>query len=122
MAEDFVNNHYNKTYDTERANIQKHYHPEAMLTFESENHVGAQAISAKLNSLPFQQVRHTVLTVRVQPSVTSGFVIALVTGQFEALGLDKPFGYSQVFQLAVPQSGRAEDFLVCNDLFMLAFN
>ncbi|CAG9999111.1 unnamed protein product [Clonostachys byssicola] len=121
LVTQFVENHYLPDYDRNRGIISKYYHPQAMLTFESENHVGSEAIQAKLNSLPFQEIRHDKPNVRVQPSVTDGFVIALITGHFEASGLDKPFGFSQVFQLKVPDTLQADQFLICNDVFLLAF-
>ncbi|CAH0052913.1 unnamed protein product [Clonostachys solani] len=141
---------YNATYDNNRAAISKYYvryctwpetwgkklvansldqHPQAMLTFESENFVGSSAIFEKLNSLPFQQVQHLEPTVRVQPSVTDGFVLVMITGHFAALGLDNSFAYSQAFQLKVPDAldpnvpaeQNAEKFQICNDFFMLNF-
>ncbi|CAH0014791.1 unnamed protein product [Clonostachys rhizophaga] len=104
-------------------------HPQAMLTFESENHVGAEAIQGKLGSLPFQEIRHDKPTVRVQPSVTDGFVLVMITGHFSASGLDKPFAYSQAFQLKVPDiidpnlspEQNAAKFQICNDFFLLSF-
>ncbi|CAG9943702.1 unnamed protein product [Clonostachys rosea f. rosea IK726] len=144
QADTFIKQHYTPDFGCNRAAIQKYYvryyawpetwkknlvanyldqHPQAMLTFEDENHVGSVAIQAKLTSLPFQEMRHDIknTNIRVQPSVTDGFVIVLITGHFEASELDRILGYSRVFQLKVPDTAQAKDFLICNDIYLLSY-
>uniref|UniRef100_A0A8H7NF75 NTF2-related export protein n=1 Tax=Bionectria ochroleuca TaxID=29856 RepID=A0A8H7NF75_BIOOC len=123
LVDTFIKQHYTPDFGCNRAAIQKYYHPQAMLTFEDENHVGSVAIQAKLTSLPFQEMRHDIknTNIRVQPSVTDGFVIVLITGHFEASELDRILGYSRVFQLKVPDTAQAKDFLICNDIYLLSY-
>lgn len=53
----------------------------------------ANLASQTQQSLPFQEIRHDKPTVRVQPSVTDGFVLVMITGHFT---VRSPSPYSQV--------------------------
>jgi hypothetical protein len=71
-----------------------------MMSFEGAQTMSADAIIAKLVSLPFQTVRHKISTVDAQPSHPSnGTIIVMVTGQILVDGETNPQQFSQVFHL-----------------------
>ena len=76
----FVDHYYN-TFDTARSSLASLYSEQAMLTFEGSETQGQQAILQKLTSLPFQQCKHHVATLDVQPSPMQGGIMVFVTGQ-----------------------------------------
>ncbi|KAJ6105668.1 Nuclear transport factor NTF-2 [Penicillium capsulatum] len=109
-----------------------------MLTFETSSVQGAAAITEKLASLPFQQVRHQIATFDAQPSSEGGIVV-LVTGALlvrepttdQVLSLhntnrittqvdeeQKPMNYTQCFSL---QPDGAGSYFVLNDVFRLIY-
>lgn len=76
---------------------------------------GADAIMEKLRTLPFQQVKHVVTTIDVQPTIDSGIMV-MVMGQLKTDN-DHPHGYSQIFYLK--QDPATSSFVLLNDIFRL---
>jgi hypothetical protein len=77
----FVQHYYN-IFDTNRAGLQNLYQEMSMMTFEGEKIQGSQAITQKLVSLPFQSVKHEIVTVDSQPSASGG-VLVFVCGNLK---------------------------------------
>ena len=68
-----------------------------MMTFEGQQFQGPEAIVGKFRSIG--QVRHTIKTQDVQPSVDAQKALLIfVTGTVH-LEADKPLHFSQMFQL-----------------------
>jgi hypothetical protein len=67
-----------------------------MLSFEGEKIQGAQNISNKLNSLPFQQCKHNISTVDCQPSGPAGGMLLFVSGNLQLPGEEHALKFSQV--------------------------
>ncbi|EPS29771.1 Nuclear transport factor 2 [Penicillium oxalicum] len=114
IAQQFVEFYYN-TFDSNRSGLASLYRAESMLTFETASVMGAEQITEKLTSLPFQQVRHQLATLDAQPSGDS--IIVLVTGALLVDEEQKPMNYTQLFTLK-PQDG---SFFVLNDVFRLIY-
>ncbi|KAK9841087.1 hypothetical protein WJX84_001284 [Apatococcus fuscideae] len=112
----FVDHYYN-TFDTARSSLASLYSEQAMLTFEGSETQGQQAILQKLTSLPFQQCKHHVATLDVQPSPMQGGIMVFVTGQLLTEGESQPLKFSQIFHLVA--SGNS--FALSNDLFRLNY-
>lgn len=74
--------HYYNIFDTNRAGLQSLYQEMSMMTFEGEKIQGSQAIAQKLTSLPFQSVKHEIITVDSQPSASGG-VLVFVCGNLK---------------------------------------
>ncbi len=55
--------HYYSTFDSNTPNLLGLFQESSMLSFEGEKIQGAQNISNKLSSLPFQQCKHDISTV-----------------------------------------------------------
>ncbi|MCL7046915.1 hypothetical protein MKW94_002780 [Papaver nudicaule] len=70
--------HYYTTFDANRANLGSLYQESSMLTFEGQQIQGSQNIVAKLNSLSFQQCKHTITTVDCQPSGHAGVCLGVL--------------------------------------------
>ncbi|KAI1069754.1 hypothetical protein LB507_008272 [Fusarium sp. FIESC RH6] len=115
QTEQFVEFYYN-TFDSDRNGLAALYRPSSMLTFESASVLGAQAITEKLASLPFQKVKHQVTTLDAQPSNDQGGVIILITGALLVDEEQNPMNFSQTFQLHRDDQGQ---YFVYNDLFKL---
>ncbi|KAJ4005232.1 Nuclear transport factor 2 [Fusarium irregulare] len=115
VAKQFVEFYYN-TFDSDRNGLAALYRPSSMLTFESASVLGAQAITEKLASLPFQKVKHQVTTLDAQPSNDQGGVIILITGALLVDEEQNPMNFSQTFQLHRDDQGQ---YFVYNDLFKL---
>ncbi|RBR15399.1 uncharacterized protein FIESC28_07334 [Fusarium coffeatum] len=115
VAKQFVEFYYN-TFDSDRNGLAALYRPNSMLTFESASVLGAQAITEKLASLPFQKVKHQVTTLDAQPSNDQGGVIILITGALLVDEEQNPMNFSQTFQLHRDDQGQ---YFVYNDLFKL---
>lgn len=88
-----------------------------MLTFETNECQGVQAILEKLTSLPFQRVEHKIATINAQPASANGDVLVLVTGQLLLDEERNPQNYSQVFHL-MPDGN---SYYVLNDIFRLNY-
>jgi Nuclear transport factor 2 (NTF2) domain len=95
VAKAFVE-HYYRTFDSNRAALGGLYQDGSMLTFEGSKTQGAQAIAAKLASLPFEQCVHAISTVDCQPSGPQGGVLVFVSGQLQLAGETHPLKFSQV--------------------------
>ncbi|CAN6471817.1 unnamed protein product [Victoria cruziana] len=89
-----------------------------MLTFEGQKIQGAQNITAKLTSLPFQQCQHSITTVDCQPSGPAGGMLVFVSGNLQLAGEQHPLKFSQMFHLMPTQQG---SFYVLNDIFRLNY-
>ncbi|OVA09560.1 Nuclear transport factor 2 [Macleaya cordata] len=96
VAKAFVE-HYYTTFDANRANLGNLYQEGSMLTFEGQKIQGSQNIVAKLNSLPFQQCKHTISTVDCQPSGPAGGMLVFVSGNLQLAGEQHALKFSQVY-------------------------
>ncbi|KAH7185763.1 uncharacterized protein B0J16DRAFT_140407 [Fusarium flagelliforme] len=117
VAKQFIEFYYN-TFDSDRKGLAALYRPNSMLTFESASVLGAEAITEKLVSLPFQKVKHQISTLDAQPSNDQGGVIILITGALLIDEEQNPMNFSQTFQLHRDAQGQ---YYVFNDLFKLVF-
>jgi hypothetical protein len=88
--------HYYTTFDSNRSNLIGLYQESSMLSFEGEKIQGAQNISNKLNSLPFQQCKHNISTVDCQPSGPAGGMLLFVSGNLQLPGEEHALKFSQV--------------------------
>ncbi|RZC60204.1 hypothetical protein C5167_021953 [Papaver somniferum] len=92
--------HYYTTFDANRGSLGSLYQEGSMLTFEGQQIQGSQNIVAKLNSLPFQQCKHTITTVDCQPSGPAGGMLVFVSGSLQLAGEQHALKFSQI--LTVP--------------------
>eukprot|EP00928_Gymnodinium_smaydae_P099660 TRINITY_DN9572_c0_g1_i1.p1 TRINITY_DN9572_c0_g1~~TRINITY_DN9572_c0_g1_i1.p1 ORF type:complete len:124 (+),score=32.88 TRINITY_DN9572_c0_g1_i1:72-443(+) len=115
VGEQFVQ-HYYQTFDRNRAELLPLYGDTSMLTFEGEQHQGAQNIVQKIASLPFQKVAHQIVKVDYQPSPANNGVVIFVTGNLLVDDNQNPLKFAQVFMLAPTPTG---GWFVQNDLFRL---
>lgn len=88
-----------------------------MLSFESEQFMGIQAIMTKLTTLKFNTVQHQVSTLDSQPT-PSGGIICFVTGKLIVDGDANPLMFGQTFQLMPTPQG---SWYIHNDLFRLNY-
>ena len=95
VARAFVD-HYYKTFDANRAALAGLYQDGSMLTFEGDKFLGAANIAGKIGSLPFQQCKHTIVTVDCQLSGPQGGVLVFVSGSILTGPNDHPLKFSQV--------------------------
>ncbi|KAJ5239809.1 hypothetical protein N7468_004428 [Penicillium chermesinum] len=116
VAQQFVEFYY-QTFDSNRQGLTPLYRDNSMLTFETSSVMGATAITEKLTTLPFQQVRHQLATLDAQPSSENG-IIVLVTGALIVDEEQKPMNYTQLFKL---QPDGAGSYFVLNDVFRLIY-
>ena len=77
---------------------------------------GTAAILQKLQSLPFQQVKHQVVTIDCQPTPGGG-VLVMVCGNLLIDQEQMPQKFSQVFQLLPTPDGAS--YYIFNDIFRL---
>lgn len=110
--------HYYTTFDGNRPALVGLYQEGSMLTFEGEKIQGAQAISAKLNGLAFQQCKHNVSTVDCQPSGPAGGMVVFVSGNLQLPDQEHLLKFSQMFHLLPTPQG---NFFVFNDIFRLNY-
>lgn len=103
------------TFDTNREGLAVLYTPQSMLTFEGEQFMGAESILAKLGTLTFSVIRHTITTLDCQPSSVPGGIVVFVCGTLQ-MDQDAPFKFSQVFHLNQAAGGQ---YFCHNDLFRL---
>ncbi|CAO3588513.1 unnamed protein product [Absidia cylindrospora] len=80
IAKAFVEFYY-QTFDTNRPGLQTLYREGSMLTFEGQQFRGANDVTEKLVSLPFQKVVHHISTIDAQPSTADGSILVIVSGQ-----------------------------------------
>lgn len=88
--------HYYYLFDNDRASLSSLYQPTSMLTFEGQKILGAEAISAKLNQLPFEQCKHFISTIDSQPSSSTGGIVVFVSGSLQLPGEEHQLRFSQV--------------------------
>ncbi|XP_008790757.1 nuclear transport factor 2B [Phoenix dactylifera] len=117
VAKAFVE-HYYRTFDSNRAGLANLYQEGSMLTFEGAKTQGAQAIAAKISSLPFQQCIHNISTVDCQPSGPAGGMLVFVSGSLQLAGEQHALKFSQMFHLMPTPQG---SFYVLNDIFRLNY-
>lgn len=117
LAQQFVQVYYQQ-FETARANLASLYRDSSMMTFETNQVQGSQAIVEKLTTLPFQKVQHEIATLDAQPGTPGNRdVIVMVTGRLLIDNEQTPQRYSQVFHL-VPEG---ETYFVYNDIFRLVY-
>jgi len=117
IAKQFTDFYYT-TFDSNRANLSSLYRPESMLSWEGSPIVGANSITEKLTSLPFEKVQHKVTTLDAQPSSPSvASLIVSVTGLLVVDDSPNPLQFSQVFHL-IPDGS---SYYVYNDIFRLNY-
>ncbi|XP_026385477.1 nuclear transport factor 2A isoform X1 [Papaver somniferum] len=109
--------HYYTTFDANRGSLGSLYQEGSMLTFEGQQIQGSQNIVAKLNSLPFQQCKHTITTVDCQPSGPAGGMLVFVSGSLQLAGEQHALKFSQMFHLMPAQN----TYYVLNDIFRLNY-
>lgn len=86
-----------------------------MMTWESSQVAGAANIIAKLQG--FGQIRHTVKTIDVQPSVDPNAICIFVTGNV-ILDQNNPLHFCEFFQLV---SSGNNQYAIHNDIFRLNY-
>eukprot|EP00466_Bigelowiella_natans_P019203 jgi/Bigna1/34429/e_gw1.5.135.1 len=121
VAKQFVDFYY-QTFDTNRAGLTQLYTETSMLTFEGVQIQGPQAIQEKLTSLAFKTVKHSIVTMDVQPASASGGqgILVFVCGDLIVDGGPQTLKFSQVFQL-MPHPQVAGSWFVQNDIFRLNY-
>eukprot|EP00461_Guttulinopsis_vulgaris_P002920 UN02921 len=92
------------------------YRDSSMLTWETNNVQGAQAIVQKLLEMPFNTVQHRVTSVSAQPSGVPNALLVAVNGEL-IIDSDAPIKFNQVWHLL--QEGNA--FWIHNDIFRLNY-
>mmetsp|Transcript_16287 Transcript_16287/g.23576 ORF Transcript_16287/g.23576 Transcript_16287/m.23576 type:complete len:124 (-) Transcript_16287:13-384(-) len=97
VAQQFVQYYYG-LFQTNREGLRSLFTADSMLTFESEQFKGVDAIMEKFNSLTAGTIVHQVHTLDAQPSSTPGAILVLVSGTLQ-LDQDAPLKFSQVFHL-----------------------
>lgn len=82
IANSFVSYYY-QLFDNDRSSLKPLYKDMSMLTFEGQQFQGAENITRKLTELPFQKVKHEVVTYDAQPSNPNipNAILVLVTGR-----------------------------------------
>ncbi|XP_021853548.1 nuclear transport factor 2B [Spinacia oleracea] len=116
LGTSFVN-HYYHLFDNERSSLISLYQPTSLLTFEAQKFQGVEEISAKINSLPFDQCRHSISTIDSQPS-SNGGIIVFVSGSLQLAGEEHHLRFSQMFHLIPTAQG---SYFVQNDIFRLNY-
>lgn len=118
VAQSFVN-HYYTLFDAGKASIQQLaplYRESSMLTWETNNLQGPQAIIQKLLDMPFNTVQHRVTSISAQPSGVPNALLVAVNGEM-IIDQDQPLKFNQVWHLL--QEGNA--FWIHNDIFRLNY-
>ncbi|KAI0378916.1 NTF2-like protein [Hypomontagnella monticulosa] len=120
VATMFVEYYYNQ-FDQDRSGLAPLYREGSMLTFESSSFKGTQSIIEKLQSLPFQQIKHQVSTMDPQPGVAGDHIMVLVTGQLLVDEEQRPMSYTQTFYLVPENINGQTQYYVHNDIFKLVY-
>ncbi len=105
--------HFYNVFDQNRANLAPLYQEQSLLTYQGAKIQGRVNILKKLEELPFRTVKHDILDIDCQPSVSGG-VIVFVNG-FIKTDDDPQHRFSEVFHL-VPANN---SFFITNHLFRL---
>jgi hypothetical protein len=118
VAKAFVD-HYYYQFDNNRATLISLYNEvTSMLSFEGQKIQGAQNISLKLNSLPFEQCKHYISTIDCQQSGPANGILVFVSGNLQLPGEEHLLRFSQMFHLIPTLEG---SFYVQNDIFRLNY-
>lgn len=117
LSKAFVELYYS-TFDTNRGALVGLYEETSMMTFQGDEVLGAQAISAKLNGLCFQQCKHHVSTVDCQPSGPAEGMVVFVSGNLQLPDEEHLLKFAQMFHLLPTPQG---SFYVLNDIFRLNY-
>eukprot|EP01130_Rhizamoeba_saxonica_P004091 TRINITY_DN1683_c0_g2_i1.p1 TRINITY_DN1683_c0_g2~~TRINITY_DN1683_c0_g2_i1.p1 ORF type:complete len:123 (+),score=29.39 TRINITY_DN1683_c0_g2_i1:28-396(+) len=117
IAQSFVNYYYGQFDAGNRAGLKALYKPSSMLTWESQQILGADAISEKIVGLPFQSVKHRVVSIDAQPSPGNG-VLVFVSGELLIDESQNAIRFSQVFNL-LPEGDA--NYWVQNEMFSLNY-
>ncbi|KAI2610016.1 nuclear transport factor 2 [Hypoxylon fragiforme] len=120
IATMFVQYYYNQ-FDQDRTGLSSLYRDASMLTFESASFKGTQSILEKLTGLPFQQIKHQVATMDLQPGVGENHIMVLVTGQLLVDEEQRPMSYTQSFYLVPENINGNPQYYVHNDIFKLVY-
>ncbi|KAI4871177.1 nuclear transport factor 2 [Hypoxylon rubiginosum] len=120
VAAMFVQYYYNQ-FDADPAGLATLYREGSMLTFESSSFKGTQSVIEKLQSLPFQQIKHQVATMDPQPGVAPDHILVLVTGQLLVDEEQRPMSYAQSFYLVPENVNGQTQYYVHNDVFKLVY-
>lgn len=116
VAEQFMK-HYYTIFDSGKANfgqLASLYRPQSMLTWESNNVQGPEAIIKCLSEMRFEKVNHNVTSVSAQPSGVPNALLVSVNGQL-IIDEGQPLQFNQVWHLL--QEGNT--FWIHNDIFRL---
>eukprot|EP01041_Mallomonas_annulata_P009713 gene9713-20195_t len=116
IAKAFVN-HYFSNLDSNPQALAGLYQPQSVLTFESKQFQGPEAIVGHLASLGALAHNIPQLTIDVQMGVSSNALLVFVTGQLK-INNENPLHFSQVFQLVATGPGQ---YYVNNELFRLVY-
>lgn len=116
----FVQYYYNQ-FDQNRSGLATLYRESSMLTFESASFKGTSNIIEKLQTLPFQEIKHQVATMDPQPGVGENHIMVLVTGQLLVDEEQRPMSYSQTFYLVPETINGQTQYFVHNDIFKLVY-
>ncbi|CAO2842595.1 unnamed protein product [Amaranthus hypochondriacus] len=113
----FVSHYYN-LFDNDRASLFSLYQPTSLLSFEGQKFEGVEEIVSKINSLPFDQCRHSISTIDSQPSSINGGIIVFVSGSLQLAEEEHQLRFSQMFHLIPTTQG---SYFVQNDIFRLNY-
>lgn len=117
MAQQFCDFYY-QTFDQDRSQLGNLYRQDSMLTFETSQVQGAEAVVEKLKSLPFSKIIHKISTLDAQPASPNGDILVMVTGELQFDEETLTQRYSQVFHL-IPEG---QSYYVLNDIFRLNYS
>ncbi|KAK6346755.1 Nuclear transport factor 2 [Orbilia brochopaga] len=115
VAKQFTDFYY-QTFGQNRAGLAGLYRPDSLLTFETTQTPGGEAIIQKLVELPFQKMQHHVVTLNAQPSA-DGSIQVLVTGYIKLDEEPQPQTFAESFHLK-PDGG---SYYIAHDIFRLIF-
>jgi len=117
VAREFATWYYKTLDGDDRSGLAVVYRGHSMMTFETNEVQGLDAIKEKLVSLPFLKLCHQISTLDAHPTGESGSIIVLITGQLLIDDGEHPQKYSQCFHL-IPDGGT---YYVLNDIFRLIY-
>ncbi|KPA76018.1 putative nuclear transport factor 2 [Leptomonas pyrrhocoris] len=94
----FVQHYYN-FFSTQRAQLAGIYRPSTLLTWQSEQMQGVDAIMARFANLGFSEAAFKQDNVDCQPSLSGG-VLVVVNGEVALKDERHPLKFNDVFHLA----------------------
>lgn len=95
--------HYVTAFDSNRASLVSLFRPNSVMTFEGQVFVGAPWIAWKLQQVP--PVKHNQTSFTVDSQSVNGEDIILVNLSGELLLDEKPFKFTEMFQLVKSEGG-----------------